>query len=85
MIVLKNKETGAALGELSDRQLQFLVDALEEEHDADQDYWIHREQIEAFRRRGADPGLLDMLARAIGGREGIEVIWERDCPPPAMR
>jgi hypothetical protein len=77
MIALKNKENGALIGELTERQLQFLIDELEEENDADRDYWIHREQVEGFRRKGADPALLEMLARAIGGREGIEVVWER--------
>jgi hypothetical protein len=77
MIVLHNSETGALVGTLTEEQLQFLVAQLEEEHGEDQDYWLHRTQIEIFREQGADPSLLALLEAALGPADEVEVRWHR--------
>lgn len=77
MIELKKKGTGNIIGTLSDEQLKFLIDELEEEHDQDQDYWLNQAQIELFREKGADPELLGMLENALGDEDDLEVEWER--------
>ncbi|MCE2596834.1 hypothetical protein K6Y31_18830 [Motilimonas cestriensis] len=77
MIKLLNKETNVLLGELTESQLQFLIDQLEEEDSADQDYWISPEQIALFKEQGADYALLDLLEKAIAGTDGAEVIWQK--------
>jgi processive 1,2-diacylglycerol beta-glucosyltransferase len=74
MVRLRDKDTGADLGEISDEEMQFLQDQLEEESAEDVDYYINREELEVWRAAGsAPPTLLDMLQRAMGDREGIEV------------
>ena len=78
MITLKNKETGQNIGELTEAQLQFLVDELVEEHHEDQDYWLHKSQIETFKSGGADSGLISMLESAFGDKDDIEVVWEKN-------
>ncbi|MCE0555538.1 MULTISPECIES: hypothetical protein [unclassified Motilimonas] len=77
MIKLLNKETNVLLGELTESQLQFLIDQLEEEDSADQDYWISPAQLELFKDEGADHALLVLLETAIAGTDGVEVIWQK--------
>ena len=69
-------DTGADIGQISDKQLAFLVEQLEEEHDEDQDYYIDRETLELLSDNGADPELLGMLEKAIGDDEEMDIAWE---------
>src|SRR5207249_4463765 len=50
MIQLYDKETGASLGAITEEQLQFLADQLEEESPQDQDYYINEPTLDASRR-----------------------------------
>ena len=69
-------DTGDAIGEINDKQLAFLVEQLEEEHDEDQDYFIDRETLELLSDNGADPELLAMLEKAMGDDEEMDIAWE---------
>ena len=73
---LTRLDTGADIGEISDKQLAFLVEQLEEEHDEDQDYYIDRETLELLSDNGADPELLVMLEKAIGDDDSMDIAWE---------
>lgn len=75
MIQLHDNDTQIRLGEITEQQLQFLIDHLEEESSSDQDYYINRDTLEMFARAGADPALLDLLQRGLGGREAMEIRW----------
>lgn len=75
MIVLKNKATGTSIGTLTDTQLQYLLDHLEEEND--QDYWLNRTQLDLFWEQGVDAALLETLEKALGDAEEMEIVWER--------
>lgn len=75
MIELRDKETGAQLGEITEAQLKFLTDQLEEETSDDRDYYINKATLEMFGGQGADPGLLELLRTALGGREEMELAW----------
>ena len=77
MIVLKNKATGTSIGTLTDTQLQYLLDHLEEENDQDQDYWLNRTQLDLFWEQGVDAALLETLETALGDAEEMEIVWER--------
>ena len=77
MIELRDKQTGAAIGQITDEQLQFLIDQLEEEFEEDKDYYINRPTIEMLEERGADPALLRILRNAMGKREDMEIQWSR--------
>ncbi|MBO2585191.1 hypothetical protein [Shewanella algae] len=76
MIKLSNKETGAFIGHISEQQLQYLIDNLVEEHDADQDYWLNRTQIETFKASGADAELVNLLETAMGEADELEILWQ---------
>lgn len=75
MIELRNKETSARIGNISEDDLSFLVDMLEEEDSEDRDYWIDQTTIDYFEENGCGDHLLEMLKDAIGDREGIEIEW----------
>jgi len=78
MIKLYNNETSAYIGSITEEQLQFLSDQLEEESFDDQDYYITIESIDSFREAGADTGLLTILTDAIGSNEDLEFKWIRE-------
>jgi len=69
-------DTGDAIGQISDEQLKFLVEQLEEEHDDDTDYYIDRDTLELLSDNGADPELLAMLEKAIGDDDSMHIAWE---------
>jgi hypothetical protein len=77
MAKLINAETGTVIGEISDDQLEFLVEQLEEEDSQDQDYFLDLETIDLLEETGADDALITLLRRALGSSEGIDVRWTR--------
>ncbi len=78
MITLRDKATGVQIGTLSDEELAFLVQSLEEESVTDQDYYINSATIDLLETDGAPASILEMLRGALQGREGIDVVWSRD-------
>ena len=70
-------DSGATLGDLTEGQLQFLIDELEEESDSDHDYYIDAGTIDMLVSAGADAELVAMLRRAMGSREGVEIAWTK--------
>jgi len=77
MIQLQDAESGAPIGPITDAQLQFLIDRLEEESPDDRDYYINRETVDGFEEEGADPVLVALLRKALGEREEMEIRWTR--------
>ena len=77
MVILKNKLNNQWIGSISDEQLQFIVDELEEESDDDQDYWLNLTMIEIMQEKGADKSLIDLLINALGDQEELEIIWSK--------
>jgi hypothetical protein len=68
--------TGDEIGTISDKQLAFLVEQLEEEHEEDQDYFIDRDTLELLSDNGAEPELLALLEKALGEDESMDIAWE---------
>jgi processive 1,2-diacylglycerol beta-glucosyltransferase len=77
MINLYEKDTNKSLGQISEAQLQYLIDHLEEEGSEDQDYAVTPLLLEYFEGLGADPSLISLLKDALGGREEIEIVWDK--------
>ncbi|PID74176.1 MAG: galactosyldiacylglycerol synthase [Desulfobacterales bacterium] len=69
MIHLRNKETGESLGEITEAQLQFLIDHLVEEFEEDTDYYLNRTTLDMLKKEGLDDALLKCLEDAFGERE----------------
>ena len=78
MIKVKDKDTGQFLGEITDEQLQILIDQLEEEFEGDKDYYINRDILDVFEQRGVDQVLLSFLRGAMGDRDEMEIEWTDD-------
>ena len=78
MVQLYDAERGTRLGEITDTQLQSLMDSLEEESPTDQDYYLTAETIDMLEGDGADAGLVSLLRGALAGREGMDVRWARE-------
>ncbi len=65
----------AYVGDVSEDQLDFLIDNLEEEWGDDQDYYLNREMIDVLAQRGADEALLSLLNQALGDKDDIDILW----------
>jgi processive 1,2-diacylglycerol beta-glucosyltransferase len=74
---LYDNDTRVRLGEITEEQLQFLMDHLEEESSDDQDYYLNRATLDIFAQAGADPALLTLLQHALGERDDMEIRWCR--------
>jgi processive 1,2-diacylglycerol beta-glucosyltransferase len=77
MIELRDKDTGVALGTISEEQLDFLAKLLVEESSEDHDYYINQDTLELLEKNGADPELLDLIRGALGTRDDMEIEWSR--------
>lgn len=77
MIKVSDKDSGTPIGTITEAQLQFLQDALEEESRTDQDYYINTTTVDSFEQAGADAELVKLLRRALGERSEMEIRWSR--------
>lgn len=69
--------TGAALGTITEEQLEFMMAQLEEEAAEDTDYYLNQATLDMFAENGADPALLELLRSALSGREEMDIRWTR--------
>ena len=77
MIQLRDKDTGSVLGDITEEQLQFLIDNMEEESSDDTDYYLNRSMLEMLLEKDHDPDLMALLEAALGDREDMEIEWIR--------
>jgi hypothetical protein len=77
-IRLIDKSNGSLIGYITEDDLQFLVDQLEEESSKDVDYFIDAQTIEMFENSGScSPSLIALLKQAVGSTDGLDIAWER--------
>ena len=69
-------DTDTDIGAVTDAQLKFLVEQLEEDHEEDEDYYIDRDTLELMADNGADPELLALLEKAMGDDDHMDIAWE---------
>ena len=67
---------GETIGEITDKQLAFLKEQLEEEDADDNDYFVDRDTLELLSDNGADPELLVMIEKAMGDDDEIDIAWD---------
>jgi hypothetical protein len=77
MIDVYNNDTNELIGSITDADLQVLINGLEEESADDQDYYIDRATIEVLGDGRATEHLLNLLKKALGSADGIEIRWQR--------
>ena len=76
-VKLYDNDTQIQLGEITESQLQFIIDHLEEESSSDQDYYLSGDTLDMFAQAGAEPALLAILRQGLGERNGMEIRWSR--------
>ena len=76
MIRIYDKVDNSSLGTISEEQLDFLIENLEEESSKDQDYFIDQSTIDMLVEKGMDSALLEFLRKSLGKRESMEIVWE---------
>lgn len=76
MPMLIRIDTDAEIGNVTDVQLKFLVEQLEEDHEEDEDYYVDRDTLELMGDNGADPELLALLEKAMGDDDSMDIAWE---------
>ena len=77
MIRLHDSERGTPIGTITEEQLRFLMDQLEEESAEDRDYYISADTVDMLEENGADRELVTLLRNAVTGSDGIDVRWSR--------
>jgi hypothetical protein len=78
MVKLYEKGTRQYLGRISDEDLQFLIDNLEEESLTDTDYYINRGTLELLKAKGMSQGLAGLIEGAMGPNDDAEISYERN-------
>jgi len=71
------EETNSVLGEVTDAELTALFANLEEESREDTDYYITLDTVDYLAARNADARLIDMLRKALGDSDGVDIRWSR--------
>lgn len=78
MIDLYDKNSNALIGHITEAELGYLEEILEEESSADQDYYLTADTISLLGDDGrATDHLLALLKTALGSAESIEIRWQR--------
>jgi len=77
MIELYNEATGALIGEITEKQLGFLVGELEEESLEDIDYYLSTATVDMLEADGADPELIGLLRQALDDHGEVDILWKR--------
>ncbi len=64
------------LGTITEDQLDFLMENLEEEFEEDEEYFLLPDTVEYLRDQGADSDLLALLEKALAGaQDGIDILY----------
>jgi hypothetical protein len=77
MIDVYNAATNELLGSITEADLQVLIDALEEESTQDRDYYIDAATIDVIADGRATEHLVNLLRKALGSAEGVDILWKR--------
>ena len=65
-----------ALGTISESQLDFLMENLEEEFEEDEEYLLMPDTIDFLKEQGADHDLVTLLEKALAGtQDGVDILY----------
>lgn len=64
------------IGIITEDQVQFLIENLEEGGIEDQDYYIDEETFDFLAESGCEEELLELLAESLDGRHEIDIRYE---------
>jgi hypothetical protein len=67
------------LGIITQNQLDFLIENLEDEFEQDEECFLSPETIDYLKNQGADSDLVSILERALAGnQDGVEIFYSFD-------
>jgi hypothetical protein len=65
-----------AVGTLTEKQLDFLMENLEEEFEEDEEYYLNLDTVDYLKEQGADRDLIAILENALSGtQDGIDILY----------
>ena len=65
-----------AVGTITETQLEFLIDNLEEEFEEDEEYYLNADTINYLKEQGADSELIAILEKALAGaQDGVDILY----------
>jgi hypothetical protein len=65
-----------AVGTITEKQLDFLMENLEEEFEEDEEYYLVAGTIDYLKEQGADNDLIALLERALSGTQsGVDIFY----------
>ena len=76
LFLLIDLEHDQEIGIITEDQVQFLIENLEEGGVEDQDYFIDEETYEFLAENGCEEELLEMLAENLEGKDSIDIRYE---------
>jgi len=77
MIDLYVKGSNDLLGSITEAELQYLVDSMEETSPEDRDYFVDQATIDLLADGRATDHLVTLLRKAVGAGDGIEIEWKK--------
>jgi processive 1,2-diacylglycerol beta-glucosyltransferase len=75
MITLLDAQTDTEIGQITQEQLNYLINDLEEESAEDTDYYINLDTLDMFAQQGVDPALIALLRKGLGDRQDMDIRW----------
>ena len=78
MIKLFDNESEKEVGQITDPQLEFLIEELADESLDEYTYNVNPSVISYLEGNGADPQLVSLLRGALGSRTSMELRYEPD-------
>ncbi len=77
MIDLYIKGTNELLGSITETELQYLEDSMEETSEEDRDYFVDQATIDLLADGRATDHLVHLLKKAVGSGDGVEIQWKK--------
>jgi hypothetical protein len=64
------------LGTITEKQLDVLMDNVEEEFEEDEEYFLSADTIDFMKEQGADKDLIAILEKALSGhQDGVDIFY----------
>ncbi len=64
------------IGTITEGQLDFLMENLEEEFEEDEEYYLNTDTVDYLKEQGADGDLIALLEKAlVGTQEGVDILY----------
>ncbi len=77
MNTIRLVDTKEIIGTVTDEELDEIIDALEEETEDDQDYYVDANTLDYMEGLNVSANVLALLKTALAGKESIDIEWDK--------